>query len=48
MHPISNKPTRFFSTAKTQTFNKAEDINIHDLKLRPITKLGLIYIMLPK
>ena len=36
MHPISNQPVRFFTTAKTHIFNKIEDINIQDLKLRPI------------
>ena len=28
MRPISNKPARFFATAKTHKFNKIEDINI--------------------
>ena len=36
MRPVSNQPARFFETAKTQKFNKIEDINIQDLKLRPI------------
>ena len=36
MCPISNQPVRFFATAKTHKFNKIEDINIQDLKLRPI------------
>ena len=36
MRPISNQPVRFFATAKTHKFNKIEDINIQDLKLRPI------------
>ena len=34
--PISNQPARSFGTAKTHKFNKIEDINIQDLKLRPI------------
>ena len=32
----SNQPARFFAIAKTHKFNKIEDINIQDLKLRPI------------
>ena len=36
MRPISNQPARFFATAKTHKFNRIEDINIQDLKLRPI------------
>ena len=36
MHPISNQPARFFATAKAYKFDKIEDINVHDLKLRPI------------
>ena len=36
MRPISNQPARFFATTKTHKFNKIEDINIQDLKLRPI------------
>ena len=36
MRPISNQPARFFATAKTHKFNKIEDINIQDFKLRPI------------
>ena len=50
MRPISNQPARFFATAKIHKFNKTEDINIQDLKLRPIIdQTGTyIYIMLPK
>ena len=50
MRPISNQPARFFATAKIHKFNKIEDINIQDLKLRPIIdQTGTyIYIMLPK
>ena len=36
MRLISNQPTRFFASAKTHKFNKIEDINIQDLKLRLI------------
>ena len=35
MRPIFNQPVRFFATAKTRKFNKIEDINIKDLKVRP-------------
>ena len=33
---ISNKTAHFFATTKTHKFNKIKDINIQDLKLRPI------------
>ena len=48
--PISNQRARSFGTAKTHKFNKIEDINIQDLKLRPIIDQtgSYIYIMLPK
>ena len=36
MHLISNGPARFLATAKTQKLNQIENINIQDLKLRPI------------
>ena len=36
MRPSSNYPARLFCTAKTHKFNCFEDININDLKLRPI------------
>ena len=48
MHPISNQPARFFAIAKTHKFNKIEDINIQDLKLRPIIYQTGTYIILPK
>ena len=50
MRLISNQPTRFFASAKTQKFNKIEDSNIQDLKLRLIIDQNgaYIYIMLPK
>ena len=34
MRPISNNQQFFIKIAKTQKFNKIEDINIQDLKLR--------------
>ena len=36
MHPVSNQPARFLATAKTHKFDTIEDINVKDLKLRPI------------
>ena len=36
MHPVSNQPACFFTTAKTHKLNTIEDINVKDLKLRPI------------
>ena len=36
MRPVSNQTARFFATAKTHKFNTIEDINVKDLKLRPI------------
>ena len=36
MRPIYNQPSRSFATAKTQKYNKIEDINIQDLELRLI------------
>ena len=36
MRPVSNQPARFFATAKTHKFDTIEDINVKDLKLRPI------------
>ena len=36
MRPTSNQLTHFFATAQTHKFNKTEDINNQDLKLRPI------------
>ena len=35
-HPISNQPACFFATAKTHKFDTIENINVKDLKLRPI------------
>ena len=36
MRPISNQPASFFATAKTHKFDTIENINVKDLKLRPI------------
>ena len=36
MRPTSNQPGRFFATAKTHKFNSYEEINVNNLKLRPI------------
>ena len=36
MRPISNQPARFFATTKTHKFDTIQDINVKDLKLRPI------------
>ena len=36
MRPVSNQLARFFGTTKTHKFDTIEDINVKDLKLRPI------------
>ena len=36
MYPTSHQASRFFCSAKTHKFIKADEINLHDLKLRPI------------
>ena len=36
MRPISNQPARFFATPKTHKFDTIENINVKNLKLRPI------------
>ena len=36
MHPVSNQPTRFFVTTKSHKFHSLEEINVDQLKLRPI------------
>ena len=36
MRPSSNQPARLFATAKTHKFDRFKDINIENLKLRPI------------
>ena len=44
MRPVSNQPARFFATAKTLKFDTIEDINVKDLKLRPIIDQTRTYI----
>ena len=44
MCPISNKPERFFATAKTHKFDRIEDINFQVLKVRPIIDQSGTYI----
>ena len=36
MRPTSSQPARLFATAKTHKFTDIKQININDLKLRPI------------
>ena len=36
MWPTSSQPARLFATAKTHKFDEISQINLHDLKLRPI------------
>ena len=36
MCPVSNRPAWFFVTAKTHKFKSLEEINVDQLKLRPI------------
>ena len=36
MCPVSNRPVRFFATAKKHKFKSLEEINVDQLKLRPI------------
>ena len=36
MRPTSSQPARLFATAKTHTFTDTKQININNLKLRPI------------
>ena len=36
MRPNSNQPARLFATAKTHKFSNFEDIDINNLKIRPI------------
>ena len=36
MRPVSNQPGRIYVTAKTHKFNSLVDINVHNLKFRPI------------
>ena len=36
MRPVSNRPARFFATAKTHKFQSFDEITLEELKLRPI------------
>ena len=36
LRPTANQPARLFATAKTHKFESYKNININDLKLRPI------------
>ena len=36
MRPTSSQPTRLFATAKTHKFTDTKQININNLKLRPV------------
>ena len=36
IRPVSNQPARSFVTAKTHKFDSLNDVNIDELKLRPI------------
>ena len=36
MKPVSNQPGRIYATAKTHKFNSLDDINVNNLKFRPI------------
>ena len=44
MCPVSNQPARFFVTAKTHKFKSLEEINVDQLKLRPISNQTGSYI----
>ena len=42
--PSSHQPARLFTSAKTHTFENFDDINIKELKLRPIIdQTGICY-----
>ena len=36
MRPVSNQPGRIYATAKTRKFNSLDDLNVNNLKFRPI------------
>ena len=36
MRPVANQPGRIYATAKTHKFNSLDDINVNNLKFRPI------------
>ena len=43
MRPVSNRPTRFYVSAKTHKFDNINDVNLDQLKVRPIMdKTGTI------
>ena len=44
IRPVSNQPARFFVTAKTHKFKSLEEINVDQLKLRPISDQTGTYI----
>ena len=44
MRPVSKQPARFFVTAKTHKFKSLEEINVDQLKLRPIIDQTVTYI----
>ena len=44
MRPISNQSSCFFASAKTHKFDTIEEINVKDLKLRPIIDQTRTYI----
>ena len=44
MRPVSNQPALFFVTAKTHKFKSLEEINVDQLKLRPISDQTGTYI----
>ena len=44
MRPVSSQSSRFFATAKTHKFKSLDEINIDQLKLRPIIAQTSTYI----
>ena len=44
MRPVSNRQARFFVTAKTHKFKSLEEINVDQLKVRPISDQTGTYI----
>ena len=47
MRPVSNQPARFFVTAKRHKFKSLEEINVDQLKLRPISDQTGTYLYNP-
>ena len=41
MRPVSSQPGRIYATAKTYTFNSLTEINVDNLKFRPIISQNL-------